>query len=122
MGGGGFGIPKLYVKFRWQSFLALTLILALIVLIYNTYIKLLLCNLNCVIFLPHKDYPLVHLQSHVLITDCYYLGSYVGVKELLLEFLGILFRWKGICHDKISLLFWTSAHSNKMGQIYVRQR
>ena len=56
------------------------------------------------------------------ITDCYYLGSYVGVKELLLEFLGILFRWKGIRHDKISLLFWTSAHSNKMGQIYVRQR
>ena len=56
------------------------------------------------------------------ITDCYYLGSYVDVKELLLEFLGILFRWKGICHDKISLLFWTSAHSNRMGQIYVRQR
>ena len=79
MGGGGFGIPKLYVKFRWASFLALTLI----VLINNTYIKLLLC----VIFLPHKDYSLVHLQSHVLITDCYYLGSYVGVKELLLEFL-----------------------------------
>ena len=117
MGGGGFDIPKLYVKFRWPSFLALTLILALIVLINNTYTKLLLC----VIFLPHKDYSLVHLQSHVLITDCYYLGSYVGVKELLLEFLGILFRWKGIRHDKISLLFWTSAHSNKMGQIYVRQ-
>ena len=96
MGGGGFGIPRFYVKFRWPSFLALTLILALIVLIYNTYIKLLLCNLNCVIFLPHKDYPLVHLQSHELITDFHYLGSYVGVKELLFEFLGISFHWKGI--------------------------
>ena len=70
--------------------------LALIVLIYNTYIKLLSCNLNSVIFLPHKDNPLVHLQSHVLITDCHYLGSYVGVKELLFEFLGISFHWKGI--------------------------